>query len=307
MESKERFNLSFFIITVLVNILCLVVLFFYQRRKHRVIKIVLFNLLLLHILSATNILTSILLSAEYDKIVAGSKDLTAFLLLVYCLNLTILALQCIVKATKTIRNAIEKRLLNITVVTVLLCWIIPIFLTLPLLLMQVEKNSNLKQLQTYFQAVLLITLLILVLNLICNVYVAYRTWIRIDLDNLIHFAVNRKNVTMTILTTIIFTVSSLPYISYHLGLEIPSTVLYTLLWLDKLLVPICFIAIYAAKHFYYVLKSRFQAHGLQGHSQMKGDKNITVINSFTRVQPVISGDRDESPDSVSDLPESRRE
>ncbi|XP_066918920.1 uncharacterized protein [Clytia hemisphaerica] len=308
MEYVDRFNLSFFIVTILVNILCLVVLFFYQRRKHRVIKIVFFNLLLLHVLSATNIVTSVLLSAESDKIVAGSKDLTAFLLLVYCLNLTILALQCIVKATKAIRNVIENRLLNITVVAVLLCWIIPIVLTLPLLLMQVEKNNDSKQLQTYFQAVLLITLLILVLNLIGNVYIAYRTWIRIDLDNLIHFAVNRKNVTMTILTTIIFAVSSLPYISYHLGLEIPSILLYTLLWLEKILVPICFMTIYAAKHLFFVLKSRFQTHGChQGHSQMKGDKNITVINSFTRVQPVVSVDRDESPDSISDLPDSRKE
>jgi len=308
--ASVEINLPLCLATIAVNVVSSVVLFFYQRRRYRNIKIVLFNLFVIHILSALNQLTAYIISdAESRRIMAGTKDITAFLLLVYCLNLDILGFQCTVNATKILRNVLEKRMQNVTIVSVLCCWLIPVLVTLPLIFLQIEENNNPKQLLMYFQGVLLVTLVNLVLVLVCNVYVAFRTWVKVDPNNIISFNINQKNVVMTIATTVFYAVSVLLFITFHLGgdIDVSSGLVRFTMWIDKILVPLVFLLTYAAKHFYLVLKRAVkQQRHQQAFRQMSGDNNVTVINSFTHVQPALSkndemSENPSSPDSLKDF------
>ena len=292
MEKWDSYNVACFVVTILVNILSFVVLFFYQRRKHRNIKIILFNLFLIHILFAVNQITSVFFNnSKSSKIIAGSRDVAAFLLLVYSLNLDILALQCMVNATRTLKDALEKKMQNLTIIGVLGCWFIPVIIALPLILLQVKDGGPISdELETYFQIILLVALVNLILVLVSNVYIAFRTWIKIDPNNIINFTVNRKNVTMTTITTVLYAISRVPYIAFHLGMRLPASAVNATLWFDKIGVPVSFFVIYCAKDLYQTLERLIRNTRQREFFRRMADdnnNNITVINSFTHVQPVV--------------------
>ena len=315
MKVWDRYTVVCVVCTVMVNILSLGVLLFYQRRKYRNIKIVLFNLFLIHILFSVNQITAVsfnrniaaesINSNSTGETIAGSTDVAAFLILVYSLNLDILALQCAVNATRSLKEALDTRKLqNLSVVSVLVCWLVPIIIALPLILLQVNKNGTPdseenSQLRIYLQAVLLIALFNLTLALAVNVYVAFRTWIKVNPKNIIDFTVNRKNVAMTILTAILYSVSSVPYISAHLAggdrmgrFLVNVGIVNTTFWIDKLGVPIAFFVIYHAKNLCQVLYRLIRGNKRQRQvlrekiSKHNNNNNIRAINSFTHVQHV---------------------
>ena len=297
MDKWNSYNLACFIITIFINLTSFVVLFLYQRRKHRNIKIIIFNLFLIHILFAVNQITSIFVSNNKTKsstiIIAGSRDVAAFLLLVYSFNLDILAIQCVVNATRTLKDALDKKKMqNLTIILVLACWFVPVIVALPLIVLQVQNGgSSNDKLETYLQIILLIALVNLNLVLVSDIYIAFRTWIKVDANNIINFTVNRKNVVMTTLTTILYAVSALPYMAFHLGASLPASAVNVTIWLDKLGVPIIFLLIYSAKDIYHYLERIFrnmrQREIFRQMSSGENNNNITVINSFTHVQPVI--------------------
>ena len=298
MDNCDRYNVACFIFTILINITSFIVLFLHQRRKYRNIKIIIFNLFLIHILFAVNQITPIFISTNKKTsnntiIIAGSRDVAAFLLLVYSLNLDILALQCVVNATRTLKDALDdKKMQNLTIICVLACWFVPLIIALPLILLQVQNGgSSSNELETYLQIILLIALVNLNLVLVSDIYIAFRTWIKVDPNNIINFTVNRKNVVMTMVTTIIYTVSGLPYMAYHLGASLPASVVNITIWFDILGVPMLFLFIYCAKDFYYnlerIVRNMRQREIFRQMTSGDNNNNITVINSFTHVQPVV--------------------
>lgn len=287
-HEDATFFISFFSATILVNLCAIIVLFFYQRRKHRNVKITLFSLLIIHVLFSINQLTRAFVSRTNDS--AISNHLTGFTCLMSCIQITIMTVQCLLNAVALLRDKFGKQMYNFTVVSVFVSWLACIVILLPLICIEASQSHTSEQLDRYFQGIMVSLLADILLFLSLQVYVAYRTWINVDITNIINFSTNRRNVTMTILSGVFVVVSILPFITSSLKMSVNKMLVDWLLWLDKLLIPLLFVLIYAAKHFLGVLKrTLINRHETFRHiNSAREEQGVTVINSFTHVQPVTN-------------------
>lgn len=290
MAHESTFFLAFFLVTVLVNLSAIIVLFFYRRLKHRNLKIVIFSLLVTHVLFAINQVTRAFVSPNTNSPV--SDHISGFTCLMSCIQMTILCLQCLVNATSVLRERFGKRIYSFTVVCVFSSWLVGLILVLPLICIEASQSHTSEQLDRYFQGIMVLILIDIILFLCLEVYVAYRTWINVDITNIINFSVNRRSVTMAITSSIIVVVSWLPFIASSLKLSVNKSMMEWFLWLDKISVPILFMSIYTVKHFSGVVKrtliNRQQTFRQISSSRGETQGGVTVINSFTHVQPVTN-------------------